>query len=313
MGMDPVESGAVHDLGAVVICKGGPRRLVATLDSLVEKADGVRVDLLVVEDDVGRGSSEDRLRREPALRHRGRGFAQACNRGLEASSARYALFVETGVELGSGSLRALVSALDARPDVGLAGVRELRPDGSLAPTIRRFPSVLHLLADALGAASVPGVRRLLGERRMGARAYERQTWCDWTAGSLLVVRRAALESAGWFDERLLPYAARADLCWRMRRTGWRVAHMPQLTTMQRADVNRSAEAEIAYARMQFARKHLPLAAGGHRWALLFRYGLRVAADSLPGRKAAATAAGSRAALSTVLSGTAPLGGGSALQ
>jgi hypothetical protein len=239
----------------------------------------------------------------------GHGFAHACNRGLEASSSRYALFLDADLELAEGSLRALVSALDAEPDIGLAGVRELLPDGTVAPTIRRFPSPHHLVAEALGAAAVPGLRRLLGEHRLGVSVYEREAPCDWVAGSFLVARRAALESAGWFDERLLPEAARADLCWRLTQMGWRVVHMPQLTVRQLAGCGPPAEAERAYAQMQFVRKHLPLAADGHRWALLFRYGARAGADSLLGRRTAAAAAGTRAALATVLTGRAPLGGG----
>lgn len=286
--MDSVRPGAVHDLCAIVIGGREQRRIDAALAGVLASARGLELDLVVVE---------------------GHGFAEACNRGLERSSSRYALFFDTDVALAEGSLQSLVFALDAQPEVGLAGVRELLPDGTVAPTIRRFPRPYHLIAEALGLAALPGLRRLLGERRFGACAYERQTACDWTAGSLLVARRTALEVAGWFDERLVPDAARADLCWRLRRTGWQVIHSPGLTATRGAAAARAAEAEKAFAQMQFVRKHLPLAVGSHRRALLFRYGVRIGAEAVLGRRTA----GARAALGTVLRGTAPLGGSSALE
>ena len=55
--------------------------------------------------------------------------------------ARYVLFLNPDTEIVDGTFGELVAALDARPDVGLAGVSQLTADGELWPTIRYFPSV----------------------------------------------------------------------------------------------------------------------------------------------------------------------------
>ena len=68
------------------------------------------------------------------------GFGHANNRGLEIADARYVLFLNPDTELLTGELGDLIKALDGRPEIALAGVRQLRPDGPLAPSIRRFPS-----------------------------------------------------------------------------------------------------------------------------------------------------------------------------
>ncbi len=82
------------------------------------------------------------------------GFAHANNRAWMTCDARYVLFLNPDTELVDGTLADLVAALDARPDVGLAGVRHLTGDGALFPTIRRFPNGLRSLGQALGVGAV---------------------------------------------------------------------------------------------------------------------------------------------------------------
>src|SRR5207244_4436829 len=133
------------------------------------------------------------------------------NRGLMTCDARYVLFLNVDTEIRAGSLDELVGALDERPHVGLAGVRQLTPDGSVFPTIRRFPNAVRALGEALGSESFPLRSSWLGERELDLARYERETLCDWTSGSFMIVRREALEAAGYMDERFFLYREEPDL------------------------------------------------------------------------------------------------------
>jgi len=243
-----------------------------------------------------------------------RGFGHACNRALETVDARYVLFLDSRHEACAGSLDTLVSALDSRPEVAAAGVRQVHGDGSAAPSTGRFPSALHAMADALGLARVPGARRVLGERELDARRYERARGCEWTSGPLLV-RVSALQWVGWFDERLFHLAGEIDLCQRLRRAGWGVLYMPCLTARRHEPSQREAArlaAQAAYGRMQLARKHFPYLAADYRWALAVFYALRLARCTLSRRLDGERRQAARAALSTVLRGRVPLAERSAL-
>ena len=50
----------------------------------------------------------------------------------------------------------------------------------------------------------------------------------------MLVRREALESAGWFDERFFMYAEETDLCRRVKTAGWEIRHLPQMTILHQA-------------------------------------------------------------------------------
>jgi N-acetylglucosaminyl-diphospho-decaprenol L-rhamnosyltransferase len=50
---------------------------------------------------------------------------------------------------------------------------------------------------------------------------------DWVSGAIMFLRRSALDSVGGWDERYFMYMEDVDLCWRLRRLGWRVAYEPR--------------------------------------------------------------------------------------
>ncbi|MGC1166901.1 MAG: glycosyltransferase family 2 protein [Solirubrobacterales bacterium] len=304
--------GCVNDVCTIIVSHNGKRWLDAALTTLFAHAGDVDLDVVVV-DNGADGAAAHVEEHFPAVRTvtcANHGFGHANNRGLETANARYVLFLNPDTEFLNGSLAELTAALDRRPEVGLAGVRQVEGGGALAPSIRRFPSTANMLAEALGVEKVPGARRVLGERELDPAVYGRETPCDWTSGSFMIARREALERAGGFDERFFLFAEETDLCWRIKQAGWEVMHMPQVTIRHyehEQGLSSRLEAQAAYARVQFARKHLRRAAE-YRWALALRYSLRIGAYSALGERRRRQREAARAALATIRAGRAPFAG-----
>lgn len=307
----------MHDVCAVIVSRSSDRHQLETCtSSLLARTGPIDLDLILVDIGSGRMADyvDDHLPHIRTIRCPERSAGYAFNRALETANARYHLFLAPDVELLEGSLSQLTSALDSFPKIAAAGIRQLRADGRLAPSIGRFPSTLHMLAEATGFAGLPGARRFLGELMLAERGYKWPSTCDWAADSLMLVRTSALEDAGWFDERLF-FSEDIDLCWRLHRLGWEVAYLPCMTVRNHQHdrlKNTHRESLIAYSRMQFARKHFPKAAAEYRWALALRYALRVVAYSLRGRHENHRRRAARGALDTVLSDGRRLDGWSPL-
>jgi len=111
--------------------------------------------------------------------------------------------------------------LEARPQVGAAGARLLRVDGSVQFSAFRFPSVVGDLAAAMRVAP-PLITfwAITYPKCAMARAV------DWVSGACMMVRREAFEAVGLLDEEFFLYYEEPDLCRRLERAGWSCWYVP---------------------------------------------------------------------------------------
>lgn len=292
------------DLTIIIVSFNDVRWLEPCLRSIAAHAGDLRFEVVVV-DNGSDGAYRFLSARFPdvrVIRSSNRGFAHANNRGVLAGTGRYILFLNPDTELLRGSLAALVRDMDARPGVGLVGVRQVLADGALWPTIRNFPGAARALADALGLERWRGRPHWAGERVLAMDSYERETTCDWVSGSFMLARREAVLGAGLFDERFFLYSEEPDLCLRMRRAGFEIRHLPTMTILHHSGKGGTRPAMVAqdaYSRRQYARKHFsPVRRSAYLSALTVHHGLRFMLGARDTRPEASQAA--RQALRTLV-------------
>jgi hypothetical protein len=269
---------AVADLAIIIVSiPNAPEWLRDCLPTVFRKAGNLELDVVVAcnePDDGARELVEREFPQARAIMVENRGFAHANNRALMTCDARYVLFLNPDTQILEGTFEELVEALEARPTVGLVGVKQLSPDGTLFPTIRRTPNALRALGESLASEKLPFRASWLGERELDLARYEQEVAIDWTTGSFMLARREAIESAGFMDERTFLYSEEADLCLRMQKAGWEIRHLPLMTILHHADkagVNPRMAAQAAAARKHFAHKHFSFP---HRYAYLAALSLR---------------------------------------
>ena len=156
------------------------------------------------------------------------GFARATNRGIAAGSAPYVLALNPDTELDENTLPTLLRLMDEHPEVGVAGPRLEQPDGTFDHASRRsFPTLLG----ALGHFSGIG-RRLESGPLAQYRATEVERGpVDAVNGAFMLIRRAALEQVGLFDEGYWMYMEDLDLCFRFKQAGWLTWYEPSAVAM----------------------------------------------------------------------------------
>jgi N-acetylglucosaminyl-diphospho-decaprenol L-rhamnosyltransferase len=213
------------DIGVIYTHERGlmPRLLA----SMAASGRGVRTRLVLVDNASADGVAPwcGYLPETRVLRNSERfGYAANLNRVLEASTARYILLMNTDMyfEPHGQCLRRMVDFMDAQPGCGVAGCRLLHSDGSDAHAARRFQTPALILARRCGLWRW---MRPTIDRHFYAEHQPNETWqCDWLSGCFLMVRRAAVETVGGFDERYVKYFEDVDFCLRMARAGWQVMH-----------------------------------------------------------------------------------------
>ena len=177
------------DLAVIIVSYNSARWLNACLASVYAHAGNVGLEVVVV-DNASSDASVDVVEREfpdvRVVRNENRGFAHGNNRGFETVDAPFVLFLNPDTEIRTGTFETLLSYLREHPSVGLLGCRQLDGLGDLCHTIRRFPSPLRYLLEAVGSERFRVRASWMGERELDLRAYDRETECDWVAGSFML-------------------------------------------------------------------------------------------------------------------------------
>ena len=187
------------------------------------------------------------------------GFSSANNIGIAAGDAPYLLVLNPATRITPGSLDALLELMDARPEVGMSGPRLELNDGSFDHASRRsFPTPLSALGHFTGIG-----RRAGASGRLAAyRAPEVESGpVDAVNGAFMLIRRAALEQVGDFDEGYWMYMEDLDLCYRFAQAGWVTWYEPSVSVVHvkagTSGANRSLKLNYAfhYGMYRFYRTH----------------------------------------------------------
>lgn len=296
---------APAELAIILVSHDSREFLPRAISSLREHTGALGVEFIVI--DNGSDGAGEAIAAESSdvrvISCENRGFGHANNLGLRDTEAPFVLFVNPDTEVVEGSLDALVAMLRDDPRKGLIGCRELHEKRGLVPTIRAFPGPFREAVEALGLGGRRLAGRSLGERELDPRVYEGPWQCDWVPGSFMLARRGSIDQVGPFDERFFLYSEEIDLCLRLTRAGFEIWYMPAITFLHRQghdSHNPRLEAQLAFARIQYARKHFgPVKRLAFRVALASRYALRAGVASLLPRwrpKRELYGAGLRAAL-----------------
>jgi N-acetylglucosaminyl-diphospho-decaprenol L-rhamnosyltransferase len=212
---------------AVVVNYNARDHLLGCLRSL--RDDGVEA-VVVVDNGSSDGSTDAVLAADPSAvvipTGGNLGFGAAANRGLAAAPGEYAVVLNPDVLVEPGTMKVLADAADRDAALAVLGPRVENLDGTLYPSVRTFPNLL----DAAGHAFLGFVR----PANRFSRRYRMLDWdhgaaraVDWVSGTCMLVRLSALRAVGGFDEGYFMYVEDVDLCWRLRRAGWRVGYEPQ--------------------------------------------------------------------------------------
>jgi len=265
-------------VAVVVVAYNSASVLPGLIASLPLGLDGVRWHLTVV-DNASADDSTDVVRRlaPTALvveTGRNGGYAAGINAGVAAAAPHTAVLVlNPDVRLGPGCGRELLAAL-REPGTGIAVPRLTDGDGTLITTMRREPSVLRALGDALLGARRAGRHALLGEVVTDVHRYEEPGICDWAEGSTQLVSGACWRRCAPWDESFFLYSEETDFALRARDAGLVTRYVPAAVAVHLEGDSRTSPglwALLTVNRVRlFGRRHGRAATACYWAALLLR-------------------------------------------
>lgn len=225
------------------------------------------------------------------------GFAAANNQAWRRSKGDFILLLNPDAFVKQDAVSCAVKFLENHPECGICGGRLVKPDGTLDPSARKFPTFLNKFFVLSGWSSRFPHSKLFSGHNFGNFDHNSVMEVDWVPGTFTMYRREMLEQTGLFDERFYIYYEETDLCQTAKKHGWKVYFLPTAEIVHVGGASSKTRKEHAFdtAALQvtrfrmrsewlYFRKNSGLAAVlANAGAELCWHGLRWLVNLVPGR------------------------------
>jgi exopolysaccharide biosynthesis WecB/TagA/CpsF family protein len=256
-----VGEGEPAEVTAVVVTYNSAGHIDALVTSLRTEAAAVRMRLVVVDNastdatcDVVAAHRDVCLLRAPG----NLGYAGGINHGLALAGTDDAILVlNPDLEVVPGVVETMLARL-SHPGVGAVVPRMVDLDGTTFHSIRREPTPLTALGDALLGGHLRSRPGFLAETVYAAAPYRTAHPVDWATGAALLVHPRAAAAVGAWDEQFFLYSEETDYFRRLRDAGWQVWFEPGAAVRhERGGSGTSPEltALLEVNRVRYARKY----------------------------------------------------------
>ncbi|WP_342645506.1 glycosyltransferase [Mucilaginibacter sp. CSA2-8R] len=214
-------------LSAIIINQDMCKPLRNALSALQKAALNLDMEMIVV-DNASADRSVAMLETEfpevnLMVNDRDLGFAKSVNQAMENASGDYVLIMHPSIINSEETLDKVLHFMDLHPHVGGLSVRMLDAEGHFIPESKK-----GMPAAWINFFSFTGLARLFSKSRLFSPHYEagwveefENTETDVLNGCFMLLRKAALNVTGLFDERFPVYGYDIDLSYRMRLEGFR--------------------------------------------------------------------------------------------
>jgi len=216
----------MKNVSIVILNWNGKHFLERFLPSIIKYSTDPDTEIIIADN----GSTDDSVaftqKKYPDIRiiklDRNYGFAEGYNRAFEFIDSRYAVILNSDVEVTENWLQPMVRFLDDHPDAA-----------ACMPKLRwlDYPEQFEYAGAAGGFIDILGFPFCRGrvfqtlEKDNGQ--YDHITNIFWSSGACTVIRTEIYKKLGGFDNNFFAHMEEIDLCWRIKNSGYNIYCVPQ--------------------------------------------------------------------------------------
>jgi hypothetical protein len=200
------------------------------LASIRNSRGDVEVETFVVDNDSTDGSREmvERDFPEVHLINSGSnmGFGKANNLAIPQAKAPYVFFLNPDTIVQQKTLEKMCAFLDNNPETGVIGCKMIDAEGfpaELSLQMESTPLKRFFLQIFFANKSANIIEKIFPSHSPHKSGYIKNLY-----GACLMIRKDALDRAGYFDEQFFMYAEDIDLCQRIYKKGWKLYYMSEV-------------------------------------------------------------------------------------
>lgn len=197
---------------------------ISAINSVIEKTQNINFEIFVVDNNSQDGSIEEIEKQFPdinVIKNKSNiGFGAANNLAIKQAKGKYILCLNTDTVLMNNALRIMFDYMEENPNTGVCGGNlyneNLKPSMSYA----NFPNFWNCLAFSWLIKRIFPILRNHTETKKIKEV-------DFITGADIFLRKSVLDAIGYFDENFFMFAEEADLCKRIKNTGYKRVIVPE--------------------------------------------------------------------------------------
>lgn len=157
------------------------------------------------------------------------GFARANNQAINSSHGKYVLILNPDVMVYKDTLEKMVDFMDAHPEAGAIGIKLVDEYGKELKKgyYRKYPSIPQTLLFYTILEKISLRYNWLKNRYWEPVDTSRVMEIQQIPGAFLLVKKGL----ALFDERFWLFFEDVDLCYRIKKAGWKIYLVPDITAV----------------------------------------------------------------------------------
>lgn len=220
------------DISVCIVSWNTKGLLRKCIQSIYDKTSGLNYEIIVVDNNSRDGSPDMVAQEYPECKiiraGQNLGFARANNLAVRQAASQYILYLNPDTELKTNAIYGMFKYLEKNCQYGAVGCKLLNTDGTIQYTCARlFPSPFNQFCE------LAGLNRLFPNTPMFS-AIEMHYWdhngsmgVDCISGACMMMKKKLVDSLGGFDENIFMYAEDVDLCYRIKKKGWKIYYLAE--------------------------------------------------------------------------------------
>jgi len=221
------------DLSIIIGNYNTEELLKKTLTSIYKNTKNINYEIIVIDDGSVDGSVEMIKRNFPKIKIKKNiknlGYSKTYNIGTKLSKSRYILHLNSDVFFTKdSSLDLIIKFMDKNPNIGIAGCKVIKHDGSLdLPCRRSLPTIKNVFFQTTGLYKIFPKNKSLNYY-LTYLPDNKITKIECIMGAFMLIKKNLIKEIGYLDERFFIYSEDIDYCYRAIKAGWDVYYFPKI-------------------------------------------------------------------------------------